>query len=213
MVDIHATEEEQLNQIKAWFKENGKYLIAGLLLGAGSILGYRSWDSYQTEMSRSASAAYEEVRDAAAAGNTDKARELGAALIEEYPASPYATHTALSLAVVALDAGNADEAARQLAWVLDSDARDSLKHVARLRLARVQLYSQSKSQAAIDTLQGHEGGEFAPLYEELRGDAWLALGDQSKARAAYEAAVAAWDPDLGSAQLLQMKLDDLAVAE
>jgi predicted negative regulator of RcsB-dependent stress response len=213
VVDIHATEEEQLNQIKTWFKENGKYLVAGVLLGAGSIIGYRSWDSYQTELSRSASAAYEDVRDAAAAGNTEQARELGSELIQEYPSSPYATHTALSLAVVALDAGDTDEAVKQLAWVLDGDARDSLKHVARLRLARVQLYSQNKAQVAIDTLEGHQGGEFAPLYDELRGDAWLALADEVNARAAYQAAIDSWDPDLGSAQLLQMKLDDLAVAE
>lgn len=213
MVDIHATEEEQLTELKNWFKENGKYLVAGLLLGAGSILGYRSWDSYQTDLARSASGSYEDVRDAAAAGDTDKARELGSALISEFPSSPYATHTALSLAVVALDAGNPDEAVRQLKWVLDSSARDSLKHVARLRLARVQLFSQSKAQAAIDTLDGHTGGEFDALYEELRGDAWLALGDKDKARSAYELALANWDPDLGSTALLQMKMDDLAVAK
>ena len=183
------------------------------MLGAGSILGYRSWDSYQTELARSASGAYEEVRDAAAAGNTDKARELGGELIEEYPGSPYAAHTALSLAVVALEAGNPDEAARQLKWVLDSSARDSLKHVARLRLARVQLFSQGNAQAAIDTLDGKTGGEFAALYEELRGDAWLSLENAENARTAYQAALAQWDPDLGSQALLQMKLDDLAVAK
>lgn len=213
MVDIHATEEEQLNQLKNWFKENGKYLVAGVLLGVGSIVGYRSWDGMQTERARMASAAYEDVRDAAAAGNTDKARQLGSALIAEFPASPYATHTALSLAVVALEAGNADEAVRQLRWVLDSDARDSLKHVARLRLARVQLFSQNKAQSAIDSLENQTGGEFAALYEELRGDAWLALDKPEQARAAYESALDLWDPDLGSADLLQMKLDDLAIAE
>lgn len=213
MVDIHATEEEQLNQLKTWFKENGKYLVAGVLLGVGSILGYRSWDGYQTDLARSASGAYEQVRDAAEAGNTAKARELGAALIEEYPGSPYAAHTALSLAVVALDAGNADEASRQLTWVLDSSARDSLKHVARLRLARVQLFSQDNAQAAIDSLEGHEGGQFAALYDELRGDAWLVLGNADSAREAYEMALEQWDPDLGSEALLQMKLDDLAVAQ
>lgn len=213
MVDIHATEEEQLNLIKNWFKENGKYLVAGILLGAGSILGYRGWNGYQTEVARSASESYESVRAAAATGNTTKAKELGSALISEYPSSPYATHTALSLAVVALESGDTDEAVRQLVWVLDSSARDSLKHVARLRLARVKLYSQQKAQQALDTLNGIEGGEFQPLYNEVRGDAWLALGDKENARSAYELAFQEWNQDLGSPSLLKMKLDDLAVAK
>lgn len=213
MVDIHGTEEEQLNLIKNWFKENGKYLVAGILLGAGSILGYRGWNGYQTEMARSASDSYESVREAAAAGDTGKAKELGSELISEYPSSPYATHTALSLAVIALDAGDADEAVRQLSWVVDSSARDSLKHVARLRLARVQLYSQQKAQSAIDTLKDVDGGEFRPLYNELRGDAWLALDKAENAREAYQLALAQWNQDLGNSSLLKMKLDDLAVAK
>lgn len=211
MVDIHATEEEQLNQIKKWFKENGKYLVAGIVLGVAAILGYRTWGAYQIEQARSASSAYETVRDAAALGNKERAQELGQALIEDYPASPYATHTALSLAVVALDAGQPEESVKQLRWVLDSNARDSLKHVARLRLARIQLYSMNKADDALDTLDIKQMSEFGALYEELRGDALVVKGDSLAAQAAYHAALDQWNDDLGSSQLLQMKLADLAV--
>lgn len=211
MVDIHATEEEQINQIKKWFKENGKYLVAGVVLGAGAILGYRAYDAYQIEQARSASAAYEVVRDAAAAGNKEQAKTLGQELISQFPSSPYATHTALSLAVVALDAGKPEDAVKQLQWVLDSNARDSLKHVARLRLARTQLYSLNKASDALATLDVKKMGEFAALYEELRGDAYVVIGDSLAAQAAYSAALDQWNDDLGSNQLLQMKLADLTV--
>ena len=210
MVDIHATEEEQINQIKKWFKENGKFLIAGVVLGVGAILGYRSWNAYQVEQARSASSAYELVREAASVGNKEQAQKLGQALINDYPGSPYATNTALSLAVVALEAGNPEESIKQLSWVLDSDARDSLKHVARLRMARIQLYSMNKVDAALASLDVSKTGEFAALYDELRGDAWVVKGDSVQAQAAYQAALDAWNPDLGSSQLLEMKLADLA---
>lgn len=213
MVDIHATEEEQLDQLKSWFKENGKYLAAGLLLGAGSIIGYRSWDAYQTDVARSASAAYETVRTTAESGNADQAQALGAALISDYPNSPYATHTALSLAVVALDAGKPEEAAKQLQWVLASGGQDSLKHVARLRLARVQLHSLDQPHEALDSLAGETGGEFAALYDEVRGDAHLALNEADKARIAYQSALDNWSADYGDSALLRMKLDDLAVGQ
>ncbi len=56
-----------------------------------------------------------------------------------------------------------------------------------------------------------EPGAHRVSYEEVRGDAYTALGDEAAAREAYQRAVEALDED-ESRPMLQMKLDDLRVA-
>ena len=40
-------EEQELNQLKEWWKDNGKAIIAAFILGVGGMLGWRYWQSYQ----------------------------------------------------------------------------------------------------------------------------------------------------------------------
>ena len=42
-MDIYASEEEQVQAIKKWGKENGPGIIAGLILGLGALFGWRYW--------------------------------------------------------------------------------------------------------------------------------------------------------------------------
>ena len=39
-------EEQELNQLKEWWKDNGKTIIAAFILGVGGMLGWRYWQSY-----------------------------------------------------------------------------------------------------------------------------------------------------------------------
>ena len=38
-------EEQELNQLKEWWKDNGKTIIAAFILGVGGMLGWRYWQS------------------------------------------------------------------------------------------------------------------------------------------------------------------------
>ena len=42
-------EEQELNQLKEWWKDNGKSIIAAFILGVGGMLGWRYWQSYQSQ--------------------------------------------------------------------------------------------------------------------------------------------------------------------
>ena len=55
MVDHHLSEKEQIEQLKRWWNENGKSLVAGLVIGIGGLAGYRYWDNVQTVRSENGS--------------------------------------------------------------------------------------------------------------------------------------------------------------
>ena len=42
-MDIHRTEEEQVEAIKTWWKANGTSVIVGVVLGVAVIFGVRYW--------------------------------------------------------------------------------------------------------------------------------------------------------------------------
>jgi predicted negative regulator of RcsB-dependent stress response len=81
--------------------------------------------------------------------------------------------------------------------------------LAKLRLGKV-LLAQGKIDAALTEIQGVEGGALQGAFDELRGDILLARGDRDKARDAYTNALAAYGEVPDKAELVQLKLDDLA---
>ena len=48
-MDETLSEKEQIEEMKAWWKENGSYVIAGLILGVGGIWGFNAWRSSQLD--------------------------------------------------------------------------------------------------------------------------------------------------------------------
>lgn len=204
----HYDDEAQVAELKKWWNENWMALAAGLVIGLSAILGWQYWQSYETRRAMQASQIYEDMKKAQTGNKLDEATKLGEKLLTDFAATPYATSAALRLAALAVDAAKFDEAASRLNWVLSHGKEDPLKPVARLRLARV-LWAQNKNDEALKTLDG-DAGDYAALFEELRGDLQLAKGDRAAARAAYEKALTAASDSPASKTSLQQKLDDLA---
>jgi predicted negative regulator of RcsB-dependent stress response len=84
---------------------------------------------------------------------------------------------------------------------------DSLKTLTRLNLARLKLSDGDIDGAS--QLAGVESGGFAGEFAELRGDISVAKQELEAARDAYAQALAL---NVGNPELVQMKLDDLAIA-
>lgn len=209
---VYETEEEQIEAIKRWWRENGKFVIAGLVIGLGAVVGWRWWHSHQQHRAEVASAKHSELMDATQAGNTDKAEAAGKVLLSDYPSTPYASQAALDLAGQEVTHGKLDQAADHLAWILAHSDDAALKRVARLRLAQV-LLAQDKADAALQKLAQTDAGKFQALYDETRGDAYVALQKFDKAREAYSASLNELESGQGDRNLLQMKIDNLPGAK
>jgi predicted negative regulator of RcsB-dependent stress response len=208
---MHYEEEEQVERLKAWWKENWMALAAGLVIGLAGIFGWEGWQNHKTERAASASQMYEELKQALSDGKADVAKPLADKLVADYADTPYAAGAQLRLAASAVKDSQFDDAATRLQWVQTHARDEGLQQVAELRSARV-LWQQGKFDDALKLVDG-KSGAFAPLFDELKGDIKLAQGDRDAARSAYQKAFAATPEDQPSRKLLQRKLDDLSETE
>ncbi len=209
---ISRTEDEELVQIKDWWRRSGKPLLTGGALALVLVFAWQGWQKYQTERAQGASVLYQQLLDASLrpSEKPDTARiaELYGQLQSDFGGSHYAQYGSLLVAKVAVEDGKLDEAAAGLRAILDKPADATLGELARQRLARV-LAAQDKAEEGLALLAGEADAAFQAVREEIRGDLLLQLGRPDEARAAYEKAKAAQSADAGPGTL-QMKLDDLA---
>lgn len=205
----HYDDEAQAERLKQWWSENWKALAAGLVIGLGAIFGWEGWQRHQVAQATQASRMYEDLKQALATANATEAQAIADRLVTDHASSPYASSAQLHLAAAAVKDGRLDEALQALAWVRNNGTDEGLRQVAVLREARV-LWQQGKPDDALKMLE-RDGGEFAAMYAELKGDILLAKGERSAARAAYEQALdAEAQTDPAPRGDLQRKLDDLA---
>jgi len=205
------TEEEQVEQLRKWWQKNGKTVLLALIVGLSALGATRYWMSQQESERVQASAIYDTLLAALEQNDAAVVTEQGGTLLSHYSSTPYAALAALALAKVKYEQGDATSAESYLRWVLDKQDDEGMKHIARLRLARVML-DGGRASAALDLLTGVNPGEFGAAYEELRGDIYVALNKPEEARRAYLAARTATGR-VADPRLLQMKLEDVGGAE
>ncbi len=212
-MDDLLSEKEQLEQFRSWWKEYGYYVIGGIVIGAGLIIGYNQYQNAKLEAQLGASTAFEELVEYVADGKLEEAEAVADEISLSYAETTYVGQSGLAMARLYMDKNRDQDAADALLSVVDSDSTAELKHLARLRLARIYLY-QEKFQDVLDLLSGEENGAFAATYSELLGDAYGGLGRVAEAEAAYQRAL---DDELGQTtldrQLVQWKVLDLPAAE
>ncbi|HEX6261009.1 MAG TPA: tetratricopeptide repeat protein [Woeseiaceae bacterium] len=208
-MDELLSEKEQIEAIRGWWRENGRYIISGVVIGVALLLGLNYWNSRKAESGLQASAAYESLLGEIADGDADSALTIATDLYENYPSTVYASQARLAMAKLYMDKGRDEDAATELRALLAADDDSEAAMVGRLRLAKILLY-QDKAQEAIDLLQGYRDTAFAARYSEALGDAHLALGQLDNARDAYSLALAD-NPNAPTVNrtLVQMKINDL----
>ncbi len=207
-MSAYQSDEEQLEALKAWWRENGKAMIAGVVLGLGGIFGWQAWTQHQATTAELASIQYQQLAMAIATGATASAAKQAELLISDYQNSSYAQFAALNMARQQLEQGDGAAALQQLAWVLEKSSEPAIEQVARLRLARVKL-SEGDVAGAARLADEAPADAFAGEFAQLRGDIAWANRDKETARKAYQTAL---EHQVGNVELVQMKLDDLAVA-
>lgn len=211
-MDIHRSEEEQVEALKRWWDRNGRAVIVGVVVFVALVLGWRGWVEYRQDQSQAASITYERMLGAAESGRTAKAREHGRNLLGDYAGTPYAGLAGLYLARLAVDEGKLEAAAGHLRWVMENAEMAGVAHTARVRLARV-VHSQGEAEKALGILGQQAPAGFEGVYAEARGDILAAQGDAAGAREAYARALEAYEEAPMQRSFVRMKRQDLAAAE
>lgn len=205
------TEEEQVEQLKAWLKENGLSIVLGIIIGVGGIGGYNYWNHVQETAAAEASSHFSKMMTALDAGDHQKVDEHADALINDYASTDYALMAQLALAKRQVVDGEFDKAVLALQQVVGSGEQKPLAYVARTRLAALQIQN-GQIDLALSTLDAQFPDEFKARVDELRGDAYALQGKVVEAIAAYRNAQSAKLRPANETFLLQ-KLDDLGAQD
>jgi len=209
-VDDLQSEKEQIEEMRAWWSEYGRYVIAGVVIAVGLLFGFNQYKSSKLAAQVEASVLFETLATHVFDGDLEDAEGVADELSNNYANTAYAAQSKLALARLYMDKNRDQDAADVLNELLAMRGNGALKQVGRLRLARILLY-QDKAQEVIDLLADQDNPAFAGLYAETRGDAYAALGKFSEAGDAYRVALADTSQTVNRG-LVQMKLIDLPEA-
>ncbi|HJU49580.1 MAG TPA: tetratricopeptide repeat protein [Pseudogulbenkiania sp.] len=201
-------EQEQIDELKAFWAQWGKWISAAVLAAALGYLGTKGWTYYQQSQAEKASAVYDDVASAAQAGDLARLKSSIAVLQSDYGRTAYASRAALLVAKAAFDKQDLALAKSQLGWAVEHASEPALQAVARLRLAAV-LLDEKRYDAAITELSQEHASAFDALFLDLKGDVYTAKGDSKAARDQYKSALAKLVGDSPSRQYIQTKLDAL----
>lgn len=183
----HLTDEEQVEKVKAWLKENGTSIVAGVVIGLGGIFGWQFWDSYQANRAAEGAEAYDRFVQIAEQSQPDATAEALESLDQEFAKTAYSNFAALELARQQAEAGDPDAAMATLEKTKAGIRDGAMRSVIDLRLARL-LVSQGKLDEAGAIISKLESDAFAAEAASLRGQiAWM-QGRNDEARAALEEA-------------------------
>jgi predicted negative regulator of RcsB-dependent stress response len=206
-VDDLQSEKEQIEEMRAWWVEYRLYIIAGVLVAIGMLVGVNQYKANKLAAEVEASELFESLAGSVFDGDLDEAEQVASELSSNYANTAYAAQSKLAMARLYMDKNRDQDAADVLTDLIAMRGNRALRNVGRLRLARILLY-QDKAQDVVDLLADQDSTAFAGLYAEMRGDAYTALGQVADAGDAYRIALADTSQTVNRG-LVQMKLIDL----
>ena len=194
MATYDLEEQEQLAEIKAWWRQYGN-LLTNVLLGAViAVAAWQAWNWYQRDQAGRAAMIYSGLQSAVQAQDSQKIKAASGELLENFGGSKYASLGALTAAKALVDGGDGKTATIQLQWVAEH-GENELRDLARLRLAAL-LIDENDERAydqALAQLDGDVGPGFEARFADVRGDVLAAAGKKTEALSAYRDALARVD--------------------
>jgi predicted negative regulator of RcsB-dependent stress response len=204
-------EQEQLDQLKAFWKQYGNLITWALIAALGTFAAWNGWNWWQREQAIGASGMYDGLEKAVEAQDLATTARIFTDLKSRYPRTVYAQQGGLLAAKLQHEKGQSDAAREALAWVAEKAPDAEYKTLALLRLAGV-LYDQKKYDEALKQLEGATAKGFEGLVADRRGDILAALNKPAEAKAAYNDAWKGLDTKLAYRRLVEAKLNALGAA-
>jgi predicted negative regulator of RcsB-dependent stress response len=205
-------EQEQIDALKAWWRQNGRLVIVAALaavLAAGAVSG---WRYYKEGQAQKASKLYATLENAVRGNDTKQVKDVAGQLIDKYGSTAYGPMAALAAAKVDFDAGDLAGAAARLEWAAERARDEEIRAIARVRLAAVRL-DEKKYDEALRLLEQTHPESFAGMYADLRGDVLVAQGKAAEAKQAYKLALEKLPAQSTYRLVVQVKLDGLGGAQ
>jgi UPF0070 protein HI_0370 len=198
-------EEQEINQLKDWWKENGKTIIVAFILGVGGMFGWRYWQAHQAEQIAQASAQYDALIYSAQQDEQAKKANIEQ-FVQANSKTAYAVFALLDEAKKATEKQDFAAAEVNLNQALTQSQDEVLTSIVALRLSAVQ-FQLGQLDNALTTLNQVKGESFNARKALLTGDIQVAKGGKVAAKNSFEQA-----QQSGSQleqQMAKMKLNNL----
>jgi predicted negative regulator of RcsB-dependent stress response len=203
-------EQEQLDQLKHFWRQYGNLITWALIAVFGTIAGYNGWQYWQRSQSAQAAVMYDEVERAALSGDLAKLDRAFNDMKDKFGGTTYAQQAGLLAAKVFNEKGNADASRGALAWVAEKAGDEGYKALAKLRLSAM-LVEGKKYDEALGQLSGAFPAGFDALVADRKGDIFLLQNKKAEALAEYQKAYKGLDERVEYRRLVEVKLNALGV--
>lgn len=200
-------EQEQLDEIKAWWKKNGK-LVTNTVIAA--LLAYVAWQGYQYWQNKKVSEASSIYQSMVMldAGKVAEIKAQATKLMDGFSGTPYAGRAAVLLAKAEFASKDSKAAKADLQWAIDHAKEGAVQAIASLQLAGI-LLEDKDYEGAHKVLDGKMDVGYIGLRDEMKGNVYLAQGKQAEAKKAFESALNNLDAGGAMYQATKLKLESL----
>lgn len=212
MAALDLQEQEQLETLKGWWKDNGTWITLVVSVLVVGVVGWRGLQYYQSKQAHDAATLFQQFNEQISSNDAKRVNDAATALTDKFSTTLYASKAALAAAQVNEHSKNLAQAKTQLTWVIEHAKEASLKEVAHLRLAAI-LLDEKNYVDALKQLEGEHPAAFEALYADLKGDIFAAQGKNAEAQAAYKLAFDKADAKGNYRNLIEIKLDGLGVVK
>jgi predicted negative regulator of RcsB-dependent stress response len=181
-------EQEQVAELKAWWRQHGNLIVSVILAAAVTFAGWQGWRWYSANQAAQAAAHFDALAKAAQAGDAKALRDAAGTLIESFPRTLYASMGAFVAARFHFDRSDLKSAKAQLEWVVENAPTEDFRDLARVRLAAI-LLDEKAYDEALKLLDAKHSAAYDSQFAALRGDVLVAKSQPAEARAAYQLAL------------------------
>lgn len=211
MATLDLEEQEQLDQLKHFWRQYGNLISWTLAIALAGYAAWTGWQYWQRDQGAKASGMYVGLVEAAQAHDVARVAKVFDELKDRYGSTAFAEQGGLLAAKVQADQGKGAEAEASLRWVMAHAKEDEYRAVARLRLAAL-LLDRKQADEALKLLSDEVPPSFEPLVADRRGDVLLAQGKTDEAVKAYRQALAGFTAEQSYRRLVEAKLASLGAA-
>lgn len=207
---IYDSEEEQLEALKRWWKDNGQSSLFGVALGIAMIIGWNYWRDYRHEQAEQASNLYDQFVKAVAENKVDSVAKIAERMQSDYGESEYARFSGLLEAKIKSEKGDI-AGAREILQKISAGPNKEIASIAKIRLVRLMMAGGEYEQGLqlLSEIDPSSESAFSGSFDELSGDLLVALDRVDEARTAYEKALRSGH----QSPLLKQKIDDLTAPD
>ncbi len=201
-------EQEQLDELKHFWKQYGDLITWALIIVFGAVAAWNGYQYWQGRQASQATVLYDEVERAALSGDMARLDRSVADMKDRFGGTVYAGQAGLLAAKVHYDKGNLDASRAALTWVVDKTSDEGYQSIAKLRLAGI-LFETKAYGDALKLASGSFPKDFAALAADRRGDILSAQGKKTEAKTEYQTAYKGFDERSEYRRLVEVKLNAL----